>query len=86
MLAGIPVVLPDSGAFPEIIETTKGGKLYDPTASAGLKEALDEMLSDPKDAKLMGMKAHRAVLEKYANEKLAKMLVEEVVFPLPVNK
>ena len=86
MLAGVPVVLPESGAFPEIVESTKGGKLYDPSISGKLTETLDDVLSDPQGAKAIGTRAHEAVLEKYANEKLAKRLVDTVASPTPVNQ
>ena len=86
MLAGAPVVLPDSGAFPEIIESTKGGKLYDPSISGKLTETLDDILSDPQVAREIGIQAHEAVLEQYANEKLAKRLVDTVASPFPVNQ
>jgi glycosyltransferase involved in cell wall biosynthesis len=86
MLAGTPVVLPDSGAFPEIIESTEGGKLYDPSISGKLTETLDDMLSDPQGARSIGIQAHEAVLEQYANEKLAKRLIDNVSSPSPVNQ
>ena len=86
MLAGVPVVLPDSGAFPEIIKATKGGQLYDTSAVGTLTETLDALLSDSKRAKDIGLQAHKAVLEQYANEKLASRLVNEVVSALPVNQ
>ena len=86
MLAGVPVVLPESGAFPEIVECTKGGKLYDPSISGKLTEALDDVLSDPQGARDIGIRAHEAVLEQYANEKLAKRLVDTVTSPSPVNQ
>ena len=86
MLAGAPVVLPDSGAFPEIIESTKGGRLYDSSISGKLTETLDDILSDPQSAREIGIHAHEAVLEQYANEKLAKRLVDTVASPSPVNQ
>ena len=51
LAAGVPVVLPGEGAFPEIVETTHGGLLYDPLINGGLSESLDKMLSDPLKAR-----------------------------------
>jgi glycosyltransferase involved in cell wall biosynthesis len=85
MLVGVPVILPDTGAFPEIIENTKGGKLYDPESTGCLVEALDELLSDPDAANTMGIQAHHSVRKKYANEKLAETLVQKVLALHPVN-
>jgi glycosyltransferase involved in cell wall biosynthesis len=42
MAAGVPVVLPRTAAFPEIIEATGGGVLYDPGAPAGCRLTVDE--------------------------------------------
>ncbi|MEC8244661.1 MAG: glycosyltransferase family 4 protein [Verrucomicrobiota bacterium] len=86
MLAGAPVILPASGAFPEIIDSTKGGKLYDPSIAGKLTETLDDMLSDPQGARDIGIQGHEAVLEQYANEKLAKRLVDNVASPTPVTQ
>ena len=36
MAAGVPVVLPDHGSFPEIIKETKGGLLYWKDEPSGL--------------------------------------------------
>ena len=85
MLAGIPVVLPDTGAFPEIIESTKGGKLYDTSIPGKLTETLNDVLSDPQGTRDMGIQAHEAVLQQYANEKLAKKLVDNVAYLTPVT-
>ena len=85
MLAGAPVVLPNAGAFPEIIQSTGGGKLYQLSLDGALTKALDELISDPENAKLIGMQAHREVQKKYSNEVLAKKLIEEVVSQLPMN-
>jgi glycosyltransferase involved in cell wall biosynthesis len=86
MLGGTPVVLPDTGAFPEIIENTKGGKLYNPETTGSLVETLDELLSDPVEARRIGARAHHSVREKYANEKLAESLVQDFLAPNPVNQ
>jgi glycosyltransferase involved in cell wall biosynthesis len=44
--AGIPVVQPATGAFPEIIEMTGGGLIYSPDTVDELAESLSRMLSD----------------------------------------
>jgi len=82
LAAGVPVVLPESGAFPEIVENAQGGKLYDPNDSMGLTQSLDSILQDPSAAKAMGMTGHEAVAEGYANEKLALSLVDHILEPI----
>jgi glycosyltransferase involved in cell wall biosynthesis len=44
--AGVPVVQPATGAFPEIIERTKGGITYCPDDVSGLSAALLGLLLD----------------------------------------
>jgi glycosyltransferase involved in cell wall biosynthesis len=82
MAAGVPVVLPDCGAFPEIVNTTKGGSLYDPDQPGALTDTLDRMLSDRAKAHEIGRLAHDAVSRYYANEVLAPSFVEKILSPL----
>jgi glycosyltransferase involved in cell wall biosynthesis len=44
--SGVPVVQPRHGAFPELIELTKGGILRDPDDVHSLAESLNILLSD----------------------------------------
>ena len=44
--AGVPVVQPATGAFPEIVERTKGGITYSPDDIEGLSGALLKLLKD----------------------------------------
>ena len=81
LAAGTPVVFPNSGAFPEIIEDTNGGIIYEENNPSGLAETLDQILKDPKGSKKMGMAGRDVVLEKYSNEKLAKSLVDNILAP-----
>jgi glycosyltransferase involved in cell wall biosynthesis len=45
-IAGVPVVQPATGAFPEIIAATGGGITYEPDTSESLAEALTKILTD----------------------------------------
>ena len=46
MACGVPVVQPESGAFPELIEATGGGLLCTPDDAPALAEALERLLTD----------------------------------------
>jgi glycosyltransferase involved in cell wall biosynthesis len=46
LAAGVPVVLPDHGAFPEVLEDTQGGLLHRPEDSQHLAERLHELLTN----------------------------------------
>jgi glycosyltransferase involved in cell wall biosynthesis len=46
LAAGVPVVQPDHGAFPEVLAETQGGLLHRPEDSQHLAERLHELLTD----------------------------------------
>ena len=86
MAAGVPVVLPDHGAFPEILEKTGGGIAYPRTEPESLLHALGEQLRDPSGCSAMGKQGRASVHEKYSNEGLARQLVENILAHLPTIK
>ena len=86
MAAGVPVVLPDHGSFPEIIEETKGGLLYKKDDPSALSHALSTMLGDNEQAKQFAEQGREAVHQKYSNGPLAKELVENILAPFVSNK
>ena len=86
MAAGVPVVLPDHGSFPEIIRETKAGMLYSVDEPSGLVNALSAMLGDTDQAKQFGEQGRAAVHKKYSNDRLAKELVENILAPLVSTK
>ena len=47
MASGIPVVQPALGAFPEIVELSGGGVIYEENTPEVLAQALEKLLSDP---------------------------------------
>lgn len=46
LAAGVPVVQPRHGSFPELIEATGGGLLYDPTGPEALAAAIARLMDD----------------------------------------
>jgi glycosyltransferase involved in cell wall biosynthesis len=71
LAAGVPVVQPRAGAFPELVETTGGGLLYDPEESGALAAALDELLNDPGHGKELGERGRAKVREFYSLDAMA---------------
>ena len=65
MAAGVPVVQPRHGAFPELIGLTGGGTLCEPDDPADLARALDELLLDPGRAQALGASGRTAVLDRF---------------------
>ena len=86
LAAGVPVVLPDIGAFPEIVKEADGGRLFSSEDPNSFIESLDELLSQPAMSKSIGLKAHDFVIKEYANERLASQLVENVLTPIMANQ
>jgi len=82
MAAGVSVVLPDHGAFPELLEKTGGGVAYSTTEPESLLHSLGEQLRDPSGCSAMGKQGRVSVHEKFSNEGLARQLVENILAPL----
>jgi glycosyltransferase involved in cell wall biosynthesis len=74
LAAGVPVVQPDNAAFPELLETTGGGL----TCSAGdpqaLADALEQLLTNPGRARILGEKGRQAVFGNFSAEAMARRL------------
>ena len=71
MACAVPVVQPRVGAYPEIVEATGGGVLYDPADPPALAAALSSLLRDPDRARDLGRRGRKAVLEKFTVERMA---------------
>lgn len=72
--AGVPVVEPRCGAFPELVEMTGGGILCDPDNPAALAAALRKLLNDPAGARRMGEAGRRAVQADFSVEAMAQKM------------
>ncbi len=75
MATGVPVVLPNRGAFCELVEATSGGLIYDGDDSEALAGTLEKILTD---ADLAGRLAHngrQAVAEKFTLARAAEQML-----------
>jgi glycosyltransferase involved in cell wall biosynthesis len=61
MANGVPVVLPAHGSFPEMIEETGGGLLYEPESPADLTATLARLLDDADERRALGQRGQAAV-------------------------
>ncbi len=75
MAAGVPVVQPNHAAFPELIEATGGGILYDPTQSEGLVNALETLFLDTERIHHLGEKGRNSVMNHFATDRMARDVV-----------
>lgn len=75
LAAGVPVVQPASGVFPELLEMTGGGVLCEPNNAEALAAALEPLLLKPEQARQLGEQGRKAVHEKFNIEQTARDLV-----------
>ena len=75
LAAGVPVVQPASGVFPELLDMTGGGVLCEPNNPDALADAIGGLLLDPDRAREMGKRGREAVLEKFDIDQTAAEMV-----------
>lgn len=63
---GVPVVQPAVGAFPEVVEATGGGIIYNPAEAGAYESALALLLGDPARAAALGARGREAVRERFS--------------------
>jgi len=72
LAAGVPVVQPNVGCYPEFVENTQGGIIYEPNTGEKLASAMASLLSDPDKLRKLGDQGRRAVLENFSMDQMAK--------------
>jgi len=76
LAAGVPVVQPRAGGFPEIIAATGGGMLCAPGEPKALADAIEELLLNPERARALGETGRKAVREKFSAEAMARATLD----------
>lgn len=69
---GVPVVQPEHGSFPEIIENTGGGILFEPGSAEALASALESLMGDTARRRELGDRGREAVRRLYSDEVMAR--------------
>lgn len=72
----VPVIQPRHAAFPELIEATGGGVLYDPTNPKALADAIQSLALNPHKAFDLGQNGRRAVFERFNVNNMAQRFAE----------
>jgi len=82
---GVPAVLPAHGAFPEMVEDTGGGLLFEPGKPRALADALKQMSQNPDFAAQCGLRAKQIVYERYNADIMARRMIQwyKKVIPCP---
>lgn len=68
LAAGVPVVQPEHGSYPEWIQATQGGLLCRPHDSVDLADKLAMLLRDAELRKRLGQQGRKAIFEKFSSE------------------
>ncbi len=72
MAAGVPVVQPSHGSFPELIEATQGGVLYDPADPEALSNGLASLMDNAELRSQLGAQGRAAVADSFTAELMAE--------------
>ena len=75
MAAGIPVVQPALGAFPEIIAQSGGGITYQQNTPEGLAEALKKLMNDKSMISQLSLQAQKGTQEAFNIHAVAKKMI-----------
>jgi glycosyltransferase involved in cell wall biosynthesis len=73
---GVPVVQPNHGAFPELLQRTGGGLLTPPGDAAALAKTLAELLGDPPRGREMGRRGRAAIESQFTDEQMARGMLK----------
>jgi glycosyltransferase involved in cell wall biosynthesis len=76
MACGVPVVQPNHGAFPEMIERTGGGLLAKSESGADIADAILEIWKDPARAAALGRSGAQGVRRHYTVAQMAESVAE----------
>jgi glycosyltransferase involved in cell wall biosynthesis len=76
MACGIPIVQPNHGSFPEMIEKTGGGILAQPDDPQSFGRAILRLYHDPELRAEIGERAYRGVQEHYSVARMAQRAIE----------
>jgi glycosyltransferase involved in cell wall biosynthesis len=76
LASGVPVVQPRAAAFPELVQTTGGGVLYEPGEPKELADAVEQLLARPEQRRAFGEAGRKVVLEKFTSECMARNIAQ----------
>lgn len=76
LAAGVPIVQPNAGGYPEFVANTGGGVIYEPNDPEHLAKALAGLLSDKDKLKNLAKNGKEKVITQYTMTSMAGKIVE----------
>ena len=76
LATGVPVVEPRHGAFPELLDKTGGGLLFEPGSVSALADRLLELQKDPARRKDLGRRGSEGARRHYSAARMAERTLE----------
>ena len=76
LASGVPVVEPAIGVFPELLEMTDGGVLYEDHSIARLVFTLEQLLLEPECSQELGKRGRAAIVEKFNIDRTAEEMIK----------
>ena len=76
MASGVPVVQPNWGSFPEMVERAGGGLLYEPNDAASLADSIYSLWKNPELANDLAKRGAAGVREHYTVSRMAERALE----------
>jgi glycosyltransferase involved in cell wall biosynthesis len=73
--AGVPVVQPSTGAFPEIVSMTGGGICYEPDTAEALAKSILSLLDDKVELSRLGKKGKETVLNELGTSDITSSIL-----------
>ena len=72
MMAGTPVVVPQEGAYPELLDRTEGGVLARSSEADDFAAALSQLLFHPERRARVGARGFERVREEHSADRMAE--------------
>ena len=72
LASGLPVVQPRAASFPELIEATGGGVLYEPGDVNALADTVEGLLLNPERSRALGESGRKSVLRDFSAGRMAE--------------
>jgi glycosyltransferase involved in cell wall biosynthesis len=76
LASGVPIVEPNVGGYPEFIEATGGGILYEPNTPEKLAEALASLLANPQQLRQLAHQGYKVVHERFTMQTMARKIID----------